>query len=180
MNNKQLSIGLVFLGVLLRLLPHAPNVAPIGAIALLAGSRLPKNYAFFIPLVAMFLSDLLLGFHPTMNYVYGSYLFIALCAMHFKQLSSFKMILSLSLFSSFLFFIITNFGVWISGDMYQKTFSGLVECYTLALPFFRNTIIGDLFYSLLFFKGFELLQRTSQQRFHAQHTVEITSTKLTV
>ncbi len=148
---------IIVIAVCLRLLPHLPNVAPIGAMALFGGAYLNKKYALIIPLVAMFISDIFLGFHATMPFVYGSFLIIGLVGMWLKKRKSIQTIIGASLFSSFLFFVVTNFGVWIVGDLYPKTLSGFVKCYIYALPFFRNTIIGDLFYVGLFFASYELI-----------------------
>lgn len=143
--------------VILRLIPHIPNVAPIAAIALFGGVYLNKRYAFVVPLIAMFLSDIFLGFHSTMLYVYGSFLLTGVIGLWLKTHKTVKNVVFASLFSSLLFFVITNFGVWLSGAMYAKTLSGFFECYTLAIPFFRNTILGDLFYTGVFFGGYEVV-----------------------
>lgn len=148
---------IIAIAVGLRLLPHLPNIAPIGAMALFGGAYLNKKYALIIPLIAMFISDIFLGFHSTMLYVYGSFLLIGFMGIWLSQRKSIGIIAGASLVSSLVFFIITNFGVWISGGLYPKTLSGLIECYVYALPFFRNTILGDLFYVGIFFGSYELL-----------------------
>lgn len=84
---------------------------------------------------------------------------IALIGLWLKKHKRVGFILGSSLFSSILFFIITNFGVWApSSNWYPHTLNGLIECYTLAVPFFRNTILGDLGYTVILFGGFELLK----------------------
>lgn len=150
-NNYYLFITLILIGILLRLLPHAPNMAPIGALALIASWRFSGIKTYIVPLGVLFLTDLYFGFHTTMPWVYGSYALIVSLGALFKQRQSLTILVSLALASSTLFFLITNFGVWITGELYPKTIQGLIECYTLALPFFRNTLLGDIFYSTLFY-----------------------------
>src|SRR5258706_1851062 len=150
---------IIIFAVVLRLLPHPPNVAPIAAMALFGGAYLNKRYAIIVPLVAMFISDIFLGLHDTMIFVYGSFFLIGLIGLWLRTHKRFKFVIAASLFSSILFFIVTNFGVWMMGSIYPQTFVGLISCYTLAIPFFRNTVIGDLFYVGVFFGGYELVIR---------------------
>jgi hypothetical protein len=103
----------------------------------------------------MFLSDIFLGFHGTMPYVYGSFILTGLVGIWLREHKNFKNIVLATIFSSVLFFIITNFGVWLEGRLYQANMSGLIEAYAMAIPFFRNTIMGDLFYVALFFGSYE-------------------------
>lgn len=148
---------IITFAVILRLLPHPPNVAPIAAMALFGGAYLDRKYALLVPITAMFVSDLFLGFHNTILFVYGSFLLTGVIGLWLKSHRNVQPIALGSLASSMLFFLITNFGVWLVGGLYPKTLSGLIQSYVMALPFFRNTIIGDLFYSGLFFGGYELV-----------------------
>ncbi len=150
---------IIGIAVVLRLLPHPPNFAPIGAMALFGGAYLNKKYALIVPLVAMFFSDFFLGFHSTIPFVYGSFLLTGLIGLWLRHHRTIQNIIGASCISSLLFFIITNFGVWLVGNMYPKTISGLLECYIAAIPFFRNTIIGDLFYAGVFFGSYALVLR---------------------
>jgi len=161
MNNKLLIIGLVLLGVLLRFLPHEPNFVPIGAIALFSGNYLPKKYAWSIALTIMLITDIFFGFYPIMIWVYSSYFLISL--LRKNSYLKFKKLFLTSLFSSLIFYLITNFGVWISTGLYTKNLQGIYECYLLALPFFRNTLIGDLFYNSIFFLGLNYLLNPSKR-----------------
>lgn len=147
----------IFIGVVARFLPHLPNMTPIGAIALFGGRYLPKRLAIVLPLVAMVISDLYLGFHKTMPYVYGSFILTSLIGMWLRHHTSSYHVVLATLISSTLFFLITNFGVWAHTPLYSKTITGLMESYVMGLPFFRNTLIGDLFYSTVFFGGYELV-----------------------
>lgn len=147
---------IILFAVILRLMPHVPNFAPISAMALFGGVYLNRKYALIVPTFTMFVSDIFLGFHGTMVFVYGSFIAIGLIGLWLRRHKSFKNTVLAAIFSSVSFFIITNFGVWLEGRLYPGNLSGLVESYVLAIPFFRNTILGDLFYTALFFGSYEL------------------------
>ena len=142
--------------VILRLLPHLPNFAPITAMALFGGAHLNKRYALEVPMLAMLISDFFLGFHDTMPYVYASFFMVGLLGLWVRDHNNWKNILVASFGSSILFFFVTNFGVWLSG-WYPRTLNGLMESYLMAVPFFRGTLAGDLFYTGVFFGGYELM-----------------------
>ncbi len=158
MKNKAWILFLV-IGVASRFIPHLPNATAVSALALLSGSRLYTNSKLnlLLPLAVMLLTDTVLGFHSTMFWVYGSLLLISLLGYVYKDEMHLKSMWKYSLASSFLFYIVTNFGVWASTDMYSKTWSGLLECYTMAIPFFRYTVIGDLIYNFVVFGAYELV-----------------------
>lgn len=149
---------IIALAAALRLLPHPPNVAPIAAMALFGGVYLNKKYALIFPLLALFISDLIIGFYgaPMMAFVYGSFILTGFIGLIIKKHKKPMFIISASLFSSLLFYLITNFGVWLTLPLYPKTLAGLLESYAMAIPFFRNTILGDLLYAGLFFGSYEL------------------------
>jgi len=147
---------IILLAIISRLIPHPPNFAPIGGLSLFTGAHFKNKIAIVIPLLAMFFSDIFIGFHSTVFYVYVSFILIALIGSKVKPLRFFNLF-SASLLSSVLFFLITNFGAWVTGSMYPKTIDGLLQSYFMGMPFFRNTVIGDLFYSFSFFYGFEFL-----------------------
>lgn len=155
--NPLLIIGFA---VILRLVPHPANVAPIAAMALFGGAYLDKRYALAVPLIAMFISDFFIGFHNTLPFVYGSFLLTGLIGLWLKTHKTIANTVGATLISSSLFFIITNLGVWLVGEVYPKTSQGLIHAYFYAIPFFRNTIIGDVFYVILFFGSYELVTRT--------------------
>lgn len=145
------------LGLLARFLPHPANFAPIAAIALFSARYLPKKFAFILPLSIMFISDLFLGFYGfQMAFVYGSFIIagiVGLISRH-QKVSSFIPLASFS--SSLIFFLVTNFGVWLTTAMYTKNLVGLSSCFISAIPFFRNTIVSDLFYTTLFVGTYEI------------------------
>ena len=149
----------IIFGIFCRLIPHLPNVTPVAAIALFGGAYLGKRSALIVPLVIMIISDLFLGFHPVAVFVWGSFLLTVFIGLWLKEHRTVKNIIGASLSSSFIFFIVTNFGVWASpASWYPHTWQGLVNCYVMAIPFFRNTILGDIGYVALFFGVYELAQ----------------------
>ena len=159
MNNKKFSnreiIVLLFiiLAAVIRLIPHPPNFAPITAMALFGGLNFQnKKLAYAIPILAMIVSDLFLGFYSISIFVYLSFIAITYIGTTIKKINISNIFLS-----SLLFFIITNLGVWILG--YPMTIEGLLTCFTLALPFFGYALAGDLFFSLLFKYGFKTVEK---------------------
>jgi hypothetical protein len=145
-----------------RLVPHPPNVTPIAAMALFGGAHFASPFAaVVVPLSAMFLSDLLLGFglHPVMPFVYGSFAFTVCLGRWLRGRRSPLAIALATVRGSVVFFVVTNLGVWLVGDLYPRTLDGLVTCYIAAVPFFRNTLVGDAFYTVVLFGGFALAQR---------------------
>jgi len=160
MTRYMFSISLIVFAVLSRLLPHPPNVAPITALALFGGVILDKKQTFIIPLAALLISDYFLGFYSGMLWVYGSFVAIGVIGLWLRKHYSIASTFGASLAGSIFFFIVTNFGVWVmSQGMYPHTAAGLVECYLAAIPFFRNTLFGDLAYVGVMFGAFELAKR---------------------
>ncbi|OGM25656.1 hypothetical protein A3D00_02825 [Candidatus Woesebacteria bacterium RIFCSPHIGHO2_02_FULL_38_9] len=156
-------VVIILPAVIIRLLPHPPNMVPIAAMALFGGAYFNKKYALVVPIFTLFISDLFLGLHNTIPFVYGSFLITGVIGLWLKKHKSVKHIVAGTLLSSILFFIITNFGVWLVGNMYTKNFEGLMESYILAIPFFKNTILGDLIYTGLFFGGYEFVLHLTQK-----------------
>jgi Family of unknown function (DUF6580) len=157
-----LVVSIIISAALSRLLPHVPNVTPITAVALFSGAYLAdRRLAFLVPLAAMFVSDLILGFYGPgeMASVYLSFALVVALGLWVGQKRSALRIGSAAITASLLFFAITNFAVWAFGTLYPKSGAGLMECYIAALPFFRHTLAGDLSYTLLVFGGFALLER---------------------
>lgn len=144
----------------LRLLPHPPNFTPIGAMALFSGAYLGRRaIAFAAPLGALLLSDLVLGFYAGMNFVYASLALAVLIGWALSARRSAARVGAAALASAILFFVVTNFGMWLFSGIYPNTPSGLAACYVAAIPFFQNSLAGDLFYSALLFGGFALAER---------------------
>lgn len=152
--------SMIVLAAATRLIPHPPNMTPIAAIALFGGATFAdRRLAFLMPLAALALSDLVIGFSRDSGFVYLSFALIVATGMWLQQRRTAPVILGAVLFSSCLFFALTNFGVWALGAMYPHTLAGLGACYVAAIPFFRNEALGDLFYAALLFGGFALLER---------------------
>jgi hypothetical protein len=161
--------GLVALSVVFRVLPHAPNFTPVAAAALFAGFFLSRRtMAVAVPLVAMALSDLVIGTYDmgVMVAVYGSMLFPVFLSFALKGRYLPARVVVCSLLSSCFFFLVTNFAVWKFGWMYEANWSGLLRCYAAALPFFKYTFAGDLLWSVGIFGCYGLLTRI------ASHLVE--------
>jgi hypothetical protein len=150
----------ILFAAVLRLLPHPPNFTPIGAMALFSGAYLGRRgaIAFLAPLGALFLSDLVLGFYHGMTTVYFSVALVVVVGWTALSRVSALRVGGAALASSVLFFAITNFGMWLSSGFYPRTIAGLETCFVAAIPFFQNTVAGDLFYATLLFGGFKLAE----------------------
>jgi len=153
-------IAVIVAAAALRLAPHPPNVSPIAAMGLFGGAYLTNRTAGFIaPLGALFLSDLVLGFYPHMEIVYGALALSVCLGWLLRRDRSPLRVGGAALAGSALFFLVTNLGVWMFDTLYPHTLGGLAACYTAALAFFQNTIAGDLFFAALLFGGFALAER---------------------
>src|SRR3989344_4910007 len=156
---------IILFAVTLRLVPHPPNFSPIAAMALFGGAYLNRGYAIFVPLLALFLSDVLIGFYSplVMFSVYGSFVLTGLMGLWLKKRKSAGSVVLTAMGASILFFLVTNFAVWATGA-YARDLSGLAQSYLMGLPFFRNTLLGDLFYTGVFFGGYELVKSLAVQK----------------
>jgi hypothetical protein len=153
-------ISMILLAAASRLIPHPPNVTSLTAVALFGGAYFSdRRLAFLVPLSALFLSDLVLGFYHHMEIVYLSFALVVTIGLWVQKHRTALPVAGAALASSVLFFVITNFGVWAFDALYPKTLAGLVACYMAAIPFFQNTLMGDLFYTAVLFGGFALLER---------------------
>jgi hypothetical protein len=152
-------LSAILVAAALRLVPHPPNFSPIDAMALFSGAYLGRRaLAFAAPLGALLLSDLVLGFYHGQATVYFSVALIVMIGMAALTRRSALRVGAAAIASSILFFVITNFGMWLFSGFYPRTFPGLEACYIAAIPFFQNTIAGDLFYAALLFGGFRLAE----------------------
>lgn len=164
---------------MLRVIPHPANFAPVGATAVFAGRTLSPMRALGILFGLMLLSDALLAFiydYPVMTlatpFVYGGFAIQMLCGRWLRSQRGGA--LAATFFGSVLFFLISNLGVWVDGHLYAWTFSGLVSCYAAALPFFRNTLLGDLFWIVALTFSYEWIAALVR-RVNQRHGVEIES-----
>ena len=151
--NENFLIGFVLLAVWFRLIPHPPNVAPITALALFSGASFRnKWFSIIFPLIAMLLSDIVLGFSTISLWVYSAFILITMFAWLVKELRWTSVLIS-----SLIFFIVSNFGVWVLS--YPHTIEGLITCYTIAIPFFGYSILGDMAWSLILFGLYETIKQ---------------------
>lgn len=168
-----LILSFLAIGILLRILPHPFNFTPIAALALFAGVQFKNNkLAYLVPLVMMLLSDIILqglyyvgitewpAFYDSMPMVYASFLLVVLIG---RAISSSKNALKIgagAVAGSLVFFLLSNFGVWLFGDgiMYTRDLNGILDCFAAGVPFYRNTLLGDLIYTGVFFGIFEFVQ----------------------
>lgn len=151
---------MIIAAAIIRFLPHPPNFTPIFAMALFGGAYLSnKKMAFILPLAAMLISDLFIGFHSLMLVVYGAIALITALGFLLKNRVRPSTVIGASLLGSLIFYLISNFAVWAMFDTYPHTIAGLGTSYVAAIPFIKNSLISGLFYSALMFGSFELAKR---------------------
>jgi hypothetical protein len=158
-----IAIALVIFGVVARLLPHPANLAPVGAIALFGGAILPRRFGWWLPLVVMLVSDSIIGFYHGIVFTWAAFLLVGLFGMGLRGQNSWFRVPLGALGSSVIFFAVSNFGVWAQGQIYAHSWAGLTQCYEMALPFFRNTLLGDLIYASVLFGVYALAVRLVPQ-----------------
>ncbi len=157
--------GMICLAVAMRLLvAFAPqimpyNFTPVESVALFGGAYFTdRRWGFIVPLLAMFLADSVLGLHALIPVVYGCIALTVVLGFSLRDRMDGKRVLLLSLASASMFFIVTNFFVWLTSGMYALTTNGLLNCYIAAIPFFKWTLAGTLVWSAILFGGFELMR----------------------
>ena len=172
-NNFYFVLGLILIAAFSRLIPHYPNFTPLCSIALFGAKYFNNRYlAFLVPIVALWVSDLIINnfilpqyfdgftlFYSGFFWQYGSFLLIALIGRKTLKNLTFLKLIGISISSSLIFFIISNFGVWISSSFYSKDLVGLFACYLAAIPFYFGTLSGSIFYSLFLFGSYEILSK---------------------
>ncbi|MBU1131078.1 hypothetical protein KJ840_03020 [Patescibacteria group bacterium] len=146
--------------IVVRLIPHPANFTPVAAIALFAGYYLPKKWAIILPLAVMLISDLFIGFYEwkLMLAVYGCLALAGIIGIIIRNRRNVVTVITSTLLISLSFFLITNLAVWLFSPWYAHDWPGLVLCYTLAVPFFRNTLMGNLFFVGILFGSYELVR----------------------
>jgi hypothetical protein len=159
MNNRIIFITLsIFVLAFTRILPHPSNVTAVAAIALFGGGMFNNRFmSFMIPMAVMLLSDLFIGFHNTMWAVYTAFALTVVIGFAIRNKQNPLTVGTASLAGSVLFFLITNFAVWYGDTFYTQDLAGLITCYEAGLPFFRNGVLGDLFFNLVLFGGYSLV-----------------------
>ena len=160
-NNKYV---LVFLLIVVTsfsnvLLSNIPNFSPVASVALFSGFYLSnKKIALLVPIICMLISDYFIGFHSLMWAVYLSFSVTVVIGFLMKKANG-KLIFLNSIFSAVLFFIITNFAVWASGSFYSKDFTGLLTCFSMGIPFLKNTLLSAVIFSSILFGGYEFFNQ---------------------
>ncbi len=154
------ALSLIAIAAFARLIPHPANATPVVAMALFLGAIFSrKAWSILIPLIAMLISDWALGFHDQAISVYGSLVLISFIGFALSSSSHRRVgrVAGLSIVASSVFYVVTNLTVWLSSEMYPHTLAGLLDCYALALPFFRNGLLADLFFSGVLFGAWAFL-----------------------
>ncbi len=148
---------LIVVGFMMRLLPHAPNVVPVAAIAIFAGAYLNRKMVPWVPLAIMVISDLIIGLHGVVLYTWGAFIIIGYMGTWLRERRTPLPIFGAAVVSALVFFVITNFGVALA--WYPHTWQGMVSCYIRALPFLRNTMIGNVLFAFVLFGSYELARK---------------------
>ena len=178
-NNFYLVLGLILIIAFSRLIPHYPNFTPLCSIALFGAKYFNNRYlAYILPIFAVWLSDIIINnfvlgqyfneftlLYSGFYWQYGSIILITLFGRLTLKNISVSKILGVSISSSLIFFVISNFGVWVSSSFYPNTFSGLITCYVAAIPFYYGTLGGTIFYSFFLFGSFEFISRRTNKSF---------------
>ena len=153
-------LGLIILLALSRLIPHPPNFTPILGMAVFSGAIINKKIvAYLVPLAAMLLSDLYLGFHSGMPIIYFTLVICVLIGTFIEsRVTILNSILGITA-GVLVFYLITNFTVWYGSGMYENSFSGLITCYVMGLPFLQNTFISSLIYGMGAFLIYEVINK---------------------
>ncbi len=155
--NYILPISLILILSFSRIIPHPWNFTPVLAAGIFSGFYFKQFFlSFFVVVASMFLGDLYLGFHDTMFFTYISMIVAVSLGLYIKHLK-FAEILFSGIISSVCFFMITNFGAWLTLSMYEKSLAGLLQSYIMAIPFFHNTLISTFLYLIIFKLFFDFL-----------------------
>lgn len=157
--NLSLRIAALFIiaGVVLRLLPHPWDFTPTRALALFAGAYLSTRLGTVVVLLVLFLSDIALGLHATMPFTWASFLIVMALGRPLGSGFSAPKLLARTLAGSVVFFVVTNLGVFLLQSLYPKSLAGLIDCYVMAIPFFRNSLVGDVVYAFGLFGAYHLV-----------------------
>ena len=161
-----LALSILVFGIFSRIFFHIPNFTPVLALALFGGVYLKKQQAVILPILLLAVTDVMLGLHATMLFTWPSIVMITLIGFWLRSKKNGVRVLAGSVLSSVIFFIVTNFGVWAVGGLYERTWAGLAECFILAVPFFHWTFLSTLLYAAVLFYGYEFCaERLKKTRF---------------
>ncbi|HRH67025.1 MAG TPA: hypothetical protein PLU53_12055 [Bacteroidia bacterium] len=166
-NALLIAILLIVIAAITRMIPHPFNFTAIGAIALFSGATFrDKRFAYLLPFTAMILTDLYLGFHFSILPVYGCFALTVALGTTLKNQPKLLPVAGLSILSSIIFFLVTNLPIWYADmSLYPLSWTGTMESYTMALPFFGNQIVGDLFYTGAFFGIYHVVEKSRKIAF---------------
>lgn len=162
MSNSRLFVifGIIIAAAFSRILPHPSNFTPILALALFGGAKSPsRSLAVLVVFLSMLLSDIVIGSHVTLPFVYISLFITVLIGGLLKSNPGLLPLGVATLASAVLFFIVTNFGVWMFEGLYTHNGAGLIACYIAAIPFFQHTVASSVLFVAILFGGFALLER---------------------
>lgn len=161
---KTILVSLTICMVLLfRWLPHPPNFTPIIGLSIMSATLFKsKKSHFLFPLLLMFVTDVFIGFHTLMPFVYGAILVTTTSGYILKKHTHITTAIGCSLLSSIIFFLISNVGVWMTGTLYAKSMTGLIQCFTAAIPFFHNTVLSTVLFVGVIVSIYKLLKQTNQ------------------
>jgi predicted Co/Zn/Cd cation transporter (cation efflux family) len=152
--------AIIFALAMFRLLPHLPNVSPVAAMALFGGAYYAdKRMAFLVPFLALFLSDLVLGLHNSMIFVYAGFALTVAIGFLLKGRVTITNTAFATVISSVLFFLLTNLGAWMTSGLYARSAEGLMQAYVAGIPFFQNSLLGNVVFVAVIFGGYHLLQK---------------------
>lgn len=168
MRNLFIATGLILAVAITRFLPHPPNFSPVMAVALFGSAVFANRYiGFTVALLAMVVSDFFLGMHSTLPFVYASMLLAAFLGNLLRENRSVLRIVATTMAGSVLFFVVTNLGVFIMQDLYAKNLQGLGECFAMALPFFQNSLAGDMVFTAVLFSMHHVFVTAPERRLSA-------------
>ncbi len=158
-------VGLILAMAAARFLPHPPNFTPVMSVAIFASAVFLNRYVgIALAIGAMLLSDAVMGMHSTLPFVYGAMVLAGVLGFLLREHRSPLRVLSVTVAGSVVFFLITNLGVFLMQDMYPRTWSGLGACYAMAIPFFKNSLAGDLAFAVILFGVHFFLVDRSERR----------------
>ncbi len=161
-----LALGLFFIGMISRFVFHTPNFTPVIALALFSGAYVNKKYAIIMPVLLMAATDVILGLYNSVFFTWIAIGVAALLGTKLRDRKTFGTVLLNSVLSAVVFFIISNFGVWLMSGIYAHNLAGLARCFILAIPFFRNTFFSTIIYTVVLFTVYETISvRVKNTRF---------------
>ena len=169
-NSERLALALIVLGVLSRLVPHPPNMTAVVGVTLLGAYAIRNGWlAALVPLATMAIADLVLGWHTSALFTYTGMLCATLIGRWLLTKLSVVRLGGAAFLASLTFFLISNFGVYLGG-YYGYGIDGFIACYVAAIPFWGNSLIGDLGSTAILFGVFVLARRHAEPHPHSETT----------